>query len=69
MVVNIMKNKYFFDQDHDCHWYLVQANKREEWSKWLGLDPEDENSWEAPNFAEPLGTHVSFFTFENVERV
>lgn len=41
--------KYFLDQDEDCHWYLIPADKRAEWEAFRD-DPEY-----LPEWAEPLG--------------
>jgi hypothetical protein len=58
--------RFFLDQDSDCHWYLVPADKRQEWDAWTELDSDDEAAWSAPKWAIPLGTHPSTITFENV---
>lgn len=43
--------RFFLDQDDDCHWYIVAANKRHEW---LNLPDDDEASWEPPTFARGI---------------
>ncbi len=40
-----MKNKYFIDRDESGDWYLIEANKRQEWKDW------DWRQKEAPDFA------------------
>jgi hypothetical protein len=42
------------DQDDDCHWYIIEADKRKEWDAWLNLDSEDETSWNVPEFAQEI---------------
>lgn len=42
------------DQDNDCHWYIIEADKRQEWDAWLNLDPDDEASWNVPEFAQGI---------------
>ena len=27
-------DRYFLDQDDDCHWYLIKAANRSEWLRW-----------------------------------
>lgn len=46
--------KYCLDQDNDCHWYCMPVSKKEEWSKFLELNPDDEESWNVPEWAEPI---------------
>jgi hypothetical protein len=55
--------RYFFDQDNDAHWYLVEEDCRLEWEDWLGLDAEDHRSWSHPACARSLGGGVSQWTF------
>lgn len=45
---------YFMDQDDDCHWYIIEADKRTEWNAWLNLDGDDESSWNVPDFARSI---------------
>jgi hypothetical protein len=58
--------RYFLDRDNDGHWYLVPADKRDEWDAWTDLDPDDEASWDVPEWAMSLGYAPSLVTFENV---
>ena len=46
--------RYFLDQDNSSHWYLVQEDKREEWTAWLDLPFDDPKGWDAPDFAKPI---------------
>lgn len=57
--------RYFLDQDNDCHWFLVEADKRAEWEAWLEIDSGDEKSWTPPNCAEELPGGPSDVIFEN----
>ncbi len=57
--------RFFLDQDNNCHWYIVDASKRKEWSEWLELSEDDENSWNAPSFAQELGGHPNRVEFGN----
>lgn len=52
--------KYFLAKDDDCHWYLVEADKRGQWNSWLEAGYED-----VPSFARELQGHVSNIEFEN----
>jgi len=62
-----MAKKYFLDQDHSCHWYVIDADCRHDWNEWLDLDEDDERAWQAPNFAKELGTGPSLIEFSNYE--
>jgi len=54
----------FIDRDHSGHWYLVEEARREEWNRWLDLPEEDEDSWNAPAYADRLAGHPSSFVFK-----
>lgn len=56
--------RYFLDQDNSCHWYLVDASKREEWDKWVTLDEDDPAGWDSPDFAEMIDGHPNQVEFE-----
>lgn len=56
--------KYFLDQDHSCHWYLVEASRRKDWDEWLEIDEEDPASWETPEFATRVNGTQSSIEFE-----
>jgi len=43
--------RYFLDQDNSSHWYIVRADKREEWDTWTTLDEDDPEGWKVPSFA------------------
>jgi len=47
--------KYFLSTDNSGHWYIVDADHREEWEEWCELDDNDERGWEAPDFAYSVG--------------
>jgi hypothetical protein len=50
-----MENKkYFMDCDNSGHNYIVEASRRDEWEAWLGLDEDDEASWNVPDFARSI---------------
>lgn len=52
------------DQDDSGHNYVIAASNRKEWEAWLGLDENDEASWEVPDFAEAIDG-ISEVEFEN----
>lgn len=39
-------------QDNDCHWYIIPEDKLEAWNEFCNLDPDDEASWNVPDFAK-----------------
>ncbi len=51
--------------DNDCHWFIIPADKRDEWNEWCDIDSDDERAWDAPDFARDLGGSPSSVTFEN----
>jgi hypothetical protein len=58
------RTKYILGQDNSCHWYLLPADKKEEWEEWLDISEEDERSWTLPEFAKFIdGWHK--LSFEN----
>jgi hypothetical protein len=55
--------EFFFDTDDDGHWYLIDASKRSEWANWIGS--EEYQDGVEPEYAERIGCHPSWFTFQN----
>ena len=50
------REKYILCQDDDCHWYLIPADKKEEWNEWLDI-------YSLPKYAQKVdGPHR--LTFE-----
>lgn len=50
-------------QDNSSHWYLIPANKKEEWSDFVCIPEDDERSWDVPEWANRIdGPHR--LTFE-----
>jgi len=45
------RQTYNLVRDNDCHWYLIPADKKQEWNDWCDLDSDDEASWNTPDFA------------------
>lgn len=64
-----MKNKYFFDQDDDCHWYLIDNDMRFEWFQWKELASDPTESLSTPYFAQALGCNPSRYVFENPDKL
>lgn len=47
--------KYFFSQDESSHWYMIPADRREEWGKaqQLNLDTDEGyNAWVEGNWED-----------------
>ena len=61
--------KYFLSRDSDSHWYIVQADKRQEWDKWRTIaeqNPPDPEGWETPRYARRIDNPSSIeFFFES----
>ncbi len=62
---NAVKRYFLASTDDNRHWYIVQADKRDEWAQWLALPATDDNAWCVPDFATPLDGTPSHVTFEN----
>lgn len=60
-----MEEEFYLSRDDDGHWYIVPADKEGEWEDWLSLNPDDEASWEAPEWAFPIGGAISLVKFSN----
>ena len=55
-----MPKRYFIGRDSDGHEYLVEAEMRFEWQKWLDIPEEDVRSWQAPDFTTILNGQLTF---------
>ncbi len=55
--------RYFLAQDQSTHWYLVPAERRQDWDAWCNLDEDDAASWERPDWASRLDGDPSRVTF------
>jgi hypothetical protein len=57
--------EFILSQDEDCHWYVIPADREEDWSIFRDLDPDDEKSWDVPAWAKPVGGSPSLVKFSN----
>lgn len=55
--------RYFLDTDNSSHWFIVPVSRKAEWQAWNELDEDDPASWDAPDFAEPVGGCFNLVTF------
>lgn len=60
-----MAQRFFLGRDNDAHWYIIEADKRDEWDAWCGLDPDDDASWHVPEFAKEIGGSPTQISFED----
>lgn len=62
-----MTEKFFFDQDDSCHWYLVPERLRKQW--YTCVDKAEYDEWESFNewFNQYMINDPSFYTFRNPE--
>lgn len=58
----LQEERYFIDSDGSGHAYIVPASKYREWSAWRDLPEDNEESWDAPSWAERIDGR---FTFTN----
>lgn len=47
--------EYFLTQDNDGHWFVVPVEKQKDFDKWTEMDPDDPDSWDAPEYAKQVG--------------
>lgn len=59
-----MSSRYYLDRDGDSHWYIIPAEKRQEWEAFCNLDPDSEASWDTPKWAQALGGSPNNIEFE-----
>lgn len=59
--------RYFLDRDNDGHWYIINSDKRDEWSEWVDADGEDEYGWSIPVYAQPINGNPSRVEFDECE--
>jgi hypothetical protein len=50
-----MVKRYFLDSDDDGHWFVIPTSSRKAWEMWRNLPDTDENSWNTPDYAQPVG--------------
>lgn len=62
-----MSKRYFIDRDESGHAYLVNADSRDEWNRWVDLG-DSPDGWDTPPYAERLGYHPAWVEFENPKR-
>lgn len=58
--------RFYLDQDCSGHWFVVPVAKRDEWNAWTRIgeeDPENEDGWEAPPWARPVGGSPTLVAF------
>lgn len=60
-----MSERFCLVRDNDAHWYVIPADRQEDWDAWLGLGEDDQAAWDAPDFARPVGGAPSLVTFTN----
>lgn len=57
--------RFMLVTDNDCHWYIIPADQLIEWGAFLHLSPDDEESWNVPKWAKPVGGSPCRLTFTN----
>ena len=56
---------YILVKDNDAHYFVIPYNELQKWDAWRNLDPDDEKSWDVPDFAEEVGGSPSLVRFES----
>jgi hypothetical protein len=59
--------RFFLDTDNDSHWFVIPADKRDAWTEFLEIEPDDERSWVPPDWAIEVGGSPTTVTFEGYE--
>ncbi len=57
--------RFFLDCDNDSHYYIIPAEKRVQWEKFLNIDDYNPACMETPEWAKPIGGGFNTVTFEN----
>lgn len=60
-------DRYFLATDSSGHWFVVPCSKKEEWFRWADLDEDNDEAWDAPDFARVVGGAPTLVTFSNPE--
>jgi len=58
-----LEQSYFLAQDQSSHWYVVPKTNEAEFNLWVNMDPDNPQSWEAPDFATRIGGSPGLVTF------
>lgn len=58
-----MEEEYILTQDNDAHWYVIPADREDDWVDFLDIDPDDEAAWDVPDWAEQIGGSPSLVKF------
>lgn len=54
-------------QDSDSHWYVIPADKNDEWEEFVTIPEDDERSWDVPAYAVAVGGSPSLVKFDSYE--
>ena len=57
--------RYFLDADQCGHWFIIPAEKRDEWNEFINIDEDDPLGWEMPEWVIHLNGSPTRVTFEN----
>ena len=57
--------RYFLDADQCGHWFIIPAEKRDEWNEFINIDEDDPLGWEMPEWVIYLNGCPARVTFEN----
>lgn len=57
--------RYFLDADQCGHWFIIPAEKRDEWNEFINVDEDDPAGWEMPEWVIYLNGSPTRVTFEN----
>ena len=60
-----MSEENYLTQDNDGHWYVIPKDRETDWNDFLNLDPDDEESWEPPKWADQIGGSPSLVIFQS----
>lgn len=61
--------RFFKAVDNSSHHYIVPLAKRAEWIAWRDLPEDDENGWDAPEWAVRIDGGTLTFTDPKIERL
>jgi hypothetical protein len=60
-----LATRFFLDQDDSGHWYIIPAERRGEWERFMEIPSDDEASWKVPEWAKPTGCGPNYIEFSD----
>lgn len=52
--------RYCIVGDNSGHEYYIPTDRADDWNEWLGIDEDDERSWDCPAYAVRIDGRFTF---------